>query len=113
MKDEPTLILQFISAALSLVVALGFGLSSDQAALIVAAITAVFGAVNAFMVRPIAPAAFTALVGAVAALAAGFGFHLSDGVIAAINGLVITALALLTRHQVTPNSTARLSSVTR
>jgi hypothetical protein len=71
----------------------------------------VFGVVNAIMVRPIAPAAFTALVGAAAALAAGFGFHLGDGVIAAINALVLTGLALLTRAQVTPNSTARLSGV--
>jgi hypothetical protein len=99
---EPTLVLQFVSAALSLVVALGFGLSSEQAALIVAAITAAFGVINAVAVRPIAPAAFTALVGAVAALVAGFGFHLSDGLIAGINGLVLAGLAFLVRAQVTP-----------
>lgn len=113
MKTEPTLILQFVSAALSLVVALGFGLTSDQAALIVAAITAVFGVVNAVMVRPIAPAAFTALVGALAALAAGFGFHLPDAVVAAVTGLVLTGLALLTRGQVSPTDTTRLAGVSR
>lgn len=101
---EPTLVLQFVSASLSLVVALGFGLTSAQAALSVAAISAVFGVVNALAVRPIAPAAFTGLIGAVAALVAGFGFHLSDGLIAAVTGLVLTGLAFLTRAQVTPRS---------
>jgi len=52
---EPTLWLQTISALLAVLVTFGFtGLSATQAALIVAALSAVIGAVNAVVVRPVA-----------------------------------------------------------
>lgn len=104
---EPALIVGVLSGALSLLVALNFhGLSSDQAALIVAAVTAGGGVATALTTRPIAPAAFTALVAAVAALLAGFHFNVSPGTVAAVNGLVLAVLTLVTRHQVTPVSAA-------
>jgi hypothetical protein len=100
---EPALYIGVLSGALSLLVALNFGsLTSDQAALIVAAITAVGGVITAIATRPVAPAAFTALVAAVAALLAGFRFDVSPGTVAAVNGLVLAVLTLVTRHQVTP-----------
>lgn len=107
---EPALYIGVVSAALSLVVALNVGsLTSDQAALIVAAITAVGGVITAIATRPIAPAAFTALVTAGAALLAGFHFNVSPGAVAAVNGLVLAVLTLLTRGQVAPSATqARL-----
>lgn len=110
-RREPALIIGAVSAALSLLVALNFhGLSSEQAALIVAAITAVGGVITAVATRPIAPAAFTALVAAVAALLAGFHFNLDPGTVAAVNGVVLAILALITRHQVTPvTAPARLA----
>jgi hypothetical protein len=96
---EPALYIGALSAGLSLIVALNFGhLTSDQAALIVAAITAVGGVITAIATRPVAPSAFTALVAAVAALLAG----LEAGTVAAINGVVLAVLTLVTRHQVTP-----------
>jgi hypothetical protein len=100
---EPALWIGVLSGSLSLLVALQIGnLSSDQAALIVAAITAVGGVATAIATRPIAPAAFTALVAATAALLAGFHFNVSAGTVAAVNGLVLAVLTLVTRHQVSP-----------
>lgn len=100
---EPALWIGVLSGGLSLLVALQWGhLTSDQAALIVAAITAAGGVVTAIATRPIAPAAFTALVTACADLLAGFHFSVSAGTVGAINGLVLAVLTLVTRHQVTP-----------
>lgn len=110
---EPTLVLQVVSAVLSFLVASGFGLTTEQAALIVAAISAVFGVVNAIMVRPFAPAAFTGLVGALAALAVGFGLNVSPEVVGTVNGLVLAVLGFLTRVQVTPTSDPRPLGVVR
>ena len=102
---EPALYIGVLSGALSLLVALNIGsLTSDQAALIVAAITAAGGVATAIATRPIAPAAFTALVAAVAALLAGFHYDVAPGTVAAVNGLVLAVLTLVTRHQVTPVS---------
>jgi hypothetical protein len=100
---EPQLILGFVSAAVSLLVALNVGgLTDTVGALIVALITAVFGAVAAAMVRPVAPAAFTTVVTAAADLLLGLHYNVDPGVVAAINGLVLAVLVLVTRHQVTP-----------
>ncbi|MEO3930927.1 hypothetical protein ABGB07_44860 [Micromonosporaceae bacterium B7E4] len=100
---EPALVIGFISAALSLGTALGFqGLSGEQVALIVAALNAVLGVVMAVATRPIAPAAFTTLVAAVSALAAGYGFDVSPEVVGGLNALVLAGLTLLTRGQVVP-----------
>jgi hypothetical protein len=100
---EPTLVLQSLSALLAVFVAVGLpNLSAEQAALIIAALTAVLGVVNALLVRPVAPAAFIGLVGAVAALLAGYGLDVSQAVVGAISAAVVSVLALLTRVQVTP-----------
>lgn len=102
-RREPTLIIQALSASLSIVVALGFkSLTAEQASLIIAFITAVFGVVNAIVVRPIAPAAFIAFIGAGAALLAGYGLELSQEFIGAVTTAVVAFLALATRGQVTP-----------
>lgn len=106
LNREPTLWLGVIS---SLIILLGtFGLkaiSGDQAALMVVAINAVFGAINAFTVRPISPVAFTYAVGAIVALAASYGLNLSIETVAALNAAVIPILALLSRGQVEPQET--------
>ena len=100
---EPTLIIQTMSAVLSVVVALGVpGLDAKQAALIIAVITAGFALVNAIVVRPIAPAAFIAFIGAGAALLAGYGLELSQQLVGSITVATVAVLALLTRGQVTP-----------
>lgn len=101
---EPALLIGFVSAGLSVVAALGFhGLGSARVALIVAALNAVLGVLQALYTRPVAPAAFTTLVAAAAALAAGYGYHTSPELIGAVNALVVAFLSLMTRQQVTPS----------
>jgi lipopolysaccharide export LptBFGC system permease protein LptF len=99
---EPALIIGVVSAALSLVVTLGVGLSTDQAGAIVAVISGVFAAVAAVLTRPIAPAAFTGLVTVAAALLSAYHFNVAPGTVAAINTTVLAILTLLTRGQVSP-----------
>lgn len=102
---EPALVLGAVSAALSLAVAFGVpGLTDVTATLMVALITAVFGAITAAITRPVAPAAFTAVVTAAAALLVGFGFDVSAEMVAAVNGVVLAGLTLVTRQQVTPTT---------
>jgi hypothetical protein len=99
---EPALYVNSIGAILSLVVTLNVGLSSTEAGWLVASVSAVFAAVAAALTRPIAPAAFTGLVAVVASTVAAFGFHVSDGAVASVNGIVIAGLMFLTRGQVSP-----------
>lgn len=101
---EPALIIGAISAALSLVVTLGLGLSTDQAGAWVAVISGVFAVVTAVMTRPIAPAAFTGLVTVAAALLSAYHFNANPGTVAAINVVVLAVLSLLTRGQVSPTT---------
>jgi hypothetical protein len=100
---EPTLLVASLASALSVLVGFHFDwLTAEQAALIVAFTNAILGVVNALAVRPIAPAAFTYLVGAVAALAAAYGLGVSQEMVGSINALVLSVLMFLTRGQVTP-----------
>ncbi|MFE9391726.1 hypothetical protein [Streptomyces sp. NPDC006784] len=101
---EPVVVLNALSAALGLVVSLGFtSLTAEQAGAIVGVATAVLGAVAAAMTRPVAPQAFTTVVAAAATLTATFGFEVSQSTIGAVNGLVLAVLTLMTRPQVTPS----------
>jgi hypothetical protein len=105
---EPALIIATVSAALSLLVSFGFdGLSAEQAATIVAVISAVFAAATAAITRPIAPSAFTGLVAAAVALLAAYGLDVSQETVGALNAVVLAVLGLLTRGQVSPAAPAR------
>lgn len=99
---EPALIIGALSAALSLLVTLGVGLTADQAGAWTAVISGVFAVVTAAMTRPIAPAAFTGLVTVAATLLAAYHFDVSAGTVAAVNGTVLAVLTLVTRSQVSP-----------
>jgi hypothetical protein len=102
---DPTLLIQFLASILGVVVALNVGLSDEQAALWLAGINALFGAINAVFVRPIAPAMFTGLVSAAAAIVAAYGFEIRPELLAAINFAVVNGIALFfTRPNVTPVS---------
>jgi hypothetical protein len=57
-------------------------------------------------VRPVQPAAFTYAIGAIVQLAAAYGLHVTDPQLSMINALVVPALMLLTRGQVSPVETA-------
>jgi ABC-type methionine transport system permease subunit len=100
---NPTLWLQSLAAALAVAVSFGVpGLTTEQSALITAAAGALITAWNAALVRPIAPAAFTGLIGAGAALLAAYGLELSQEQVGTIQALIVTVLALQARQQVTP-----------
>ena len=104
---EPTLWIAAINAIVIIVGTFGLGwISGDQAVLIVAAINALFGVVNASLVRPVAPAAFTYALAALFAVAASYGWHVPTETIAAINVAVVPVLALVFRGQVSPKETA-------
>lgn len=102
---EPALVVAVVSAALSLAVNLGTGMTTDQAGAWTAVISGVFAVVAAVLTRPIAPSAFTGLVAVVAALLGAYHFHVSSGTIAAVNTMILAVLALLTRGQVSPAAT--------
>lgn len=103
---DPTLWIGVVSSLIVVAGTIGFHwLSGEQAGLMVAAINAVAGAVNAWTVRPISPVAFTYAVGAIVALVASYGLHVSDASLGAINLAIVPILALLSRNQVSPQDT--------
>jgi hypothetical protein len=101
---EPVVVLNALAAALGLIVSLGVtGLTAEQAGAIVGIATAILGAIAAAMTRPIAPQAFTTVVAAGAVLVGTYGYEISQETVGAINMLVLAALTLLTRAQVSPS----------
>lgn len=109
---DPTLWLAFLTGLISLAGTLGFRLlGEDQAAIWNLAILAVAGALTAYAVRPIQPAAFTYAVGALVQLGAAYGLNVTDPQLSMLNALVIPTLALLTRGQVSPVTSA-ISKIT-
>lgn len=104
---EPTLWIAVLNALVILIGTFGLKyISGDQAALMVVVVNALFGALNAWTVRPISPVAFTYAIGALVALGAAYGLNLPTETVAALNVAVIPILALLSRGQVTPETTA-------
>ena len=100
---EPVEWLSTIQALLLVGVTLGVPWLPETAVpLIVAFLAALFGAYQALLVRPIEPAAFTAVVTTLSPLVAAYGLHLDPELVAAINALIVAALAHPTRGQVSP-----------
>jgi hypothetical protein len=99
---EPAVVLGVISATLSLVVTLGIGMTSVQAGWCVDAISAVFAAITAWRTRPIAPAAFTGLVTVAASLLGAYHFNVAPETVGAINGIILAALLIPARGQISP-----------
>ncbi len=103
---EPTLWLAVVIAIISVAGTFGFRLlSPDQAGLWVRVINGLAGAINAYTVRPVAPAAFTYVAGTLVALGAAYGFELDAQTVMAINAALVPILALATRGQVAPVET--------
>ncbi|MFC4146625.1 hypothetical protein ACFO0M_10190 [Micromonospora mangrovi] len=100
---EPALVIGAIGSLITVLAALGVpGLSAGAAAAITALVTA---GVTAWATRPVAPALYVGAVAAAASLLAEYGFHVSDGTVAAIGGAVVAGFALFgIRPQVTPRS---------
>lgn len=107
---EPTLLLQALSGLLGVIVAIGddghpiFGLNAMRAGLVVAAIAAILGAINAALVRPIAPAAFQLVLTTAFPLINAYGVHVSAALLASLQVALLAFIVLLTRGQVTPAS---------
>lgn len=100
---EPVVILNAVQAVLLVAVAIGTPYITEAAVpLIVAALGAVLGAVQAAMVRPIAPAAFTAVVTALAPLLTYYGLDVSEGLVVAINGAIVAVATLVLRDRSAP-----------
>ncbi len=100
---EPALIIGVIVAVISLLGTLGYSfLSADQAGLWIAVVNGVAAAIMAWTVRPMSPAVYTYAVGVIVALATGYGLTFTPEQVAAVNGLLIGILTLVTRNQVSP-----------
>lgn len=100
---EPVVWLNTAQAVLLLGVALGIPhITSEAVPLIVSALGALLGAAQALFVRPVAPAAFTAVVTALAPLLGYYGVGMSEELVVAVNGAIVAVLALVTRQQVSP-----------
>jgi hypothetical protein len=105
-QREPTLWLAVIYAVITVIGTFGLlHFTGQQANLVNAAIAAIVGAINAALVRPVSPVAFTYAIAALANLAAAYGVTIPAETMNAINGLVIPALALVFRGQVSPEET--------
>ena len=98
---EPALIIGFVGAVLTVLAGLELpGLSTVQATSIGVLIT---GLITAWATRPVAPALFVAVAGALAVVLADYGFRIPDETVAAIGGLILAGCALLgIRANVTP-----------
>lgn len=102
---EPALIISAIGSLVTVLAALNIpGVTAGAAAAITAFLSAL---IIAFTTRPWAPAMFTGVVAAGASLIAEYGLHVSDGVVAALGGLILAGFALFgIRPQVVPRSSA-------
>lgn len=98
---EPALVIGAIGSLLTVLAALNMpGIDAGAAAAITAFLAS---AIIAVTTRPVAPALFTGVVAAGAALIAEYGYNVSDGAVAAISGAVLAGFALFgIRPQVSP-----------
>lgn len=102
-RREPAAYVALAQAVVAAVSMFVVGLTPERGALVIAVVNTVLGLVLALRVRPIAPAAFTAVIQAAMALAVGFGLNLTadqQGVWLTLSSLIITFV--LVRPQVTP-----------
>jgi hypothetical protein len=100
---EPALWVGTIASVLSLGTAVGFpGLSAGQVAAIVVGLNAVAALVAGFTLRPVAPAIYTNVLAAAAAIGTAYGNNVPSEAVGAANFVVLAVLSLLTRGQVSP-----------
>lgn len=100
---DPVLWTALTGAVLTALAVFHLGLTAGAAGAINGVIVAV---VAAWTTRPRTPGVFTGIVTAVVALLAEYGVHLSDGQTTALYAVVVALFALVTRQQVSPQSTA-------
>lgn len=104
-KFEPVAWLAAIQSALALLVAFpGVELGADTAAWLLTITSAVFAAVEAFMVRPFTPAALAGAIRTLLTAVVMFGFPISDEFSAALIGFATLVYGFLVRGQVSPKA---------
>lgn len=103
---EPALIIGVIGSVITLLVAVNIpGLDAGAGAAATAFVTALIIAITT---RPAAPALYTAVVSAGAALFAEYGLHATDAQVGAISGVILAGFALFgVRPQVSPSAEAQ------
>lgn len=103
---EPAVVISAIGTIVTLIVALKVpGVAAGAGAAITTFATAI---IIAATTRPVAPALFTAVVAAGAALFTEYGMNVSDEVVTAVSSLVLVAFTLFgIRPQVTPATDPR------
>lgn len=107
---EPALVLGFVGALLTFLVSVNLDwLNAGQSAAILALLT---GIVTAATTRPIAPALYSGLAAAAAAVLAEYGTSVSEATVAGVTGLILAGFALFgVRNQVSPASEVRAGAV--
>lgn len=95
---------QFVGAMLALLVAFNLGVSDEQAALWLSAITMLFSVVAAALVKPWAPSIFTGLISSAASLAVAYGFEIDPGQLGAVTFAVSMGVGMFFMR---PNSTPK------
>lgn len=109
---EPALWLAGIQAFIAFLVGFQFSwLSAGQAAVWMAVVNAIFGTITAIMTRPVAPTLFTHLLAVLATLLAAYGLHLSQELVAGLNGLIVAIVMLVVRGEISPAPEAHLTGV--
>jgi hypothetical protein len=104
-KFEPVAWLAALQSVLAVLVAVpAFGVSGDTAAWVLTATSAVFAAIEAFMVRPITPAALTGAMRTAFTALALFGLPISESLAAALVALGTMVLGLMVRNGVEPKA---------
>lgn len=100
---EPALVIGAVGALLTVLASLNVpGIDAGAAAAITAFVAA---CIIAATTRPVAPALFTGVVAAGAALVTEYGMNVPDGVTGAISAAVLAGFALFgIRPQVTPTA---------
>lgn len=116
-KWEPVAWLAAIQSVLAVLVAFDL-VTGDVASWLLVATSAVFTAVEAFMVRPMTPAALTGAIRTALTALAMFGLPITEDMAAALVGLGTMILGLMVRNGVSPkegqvlaweNATARVT----
>lgn len=100
---DPMLWVQALSALIGVLVTLNVkGLSIDQAAAIVVALTAGAGFLSALATKPFSLGAVHTLIASLAVVVAAYGFHVPPETLGAVQVAVGPILALLLRQAMTP-----------